>query len=112
MCSPIPPLSYASRTRLRDALKLLQANIPLPWSVRMEIRKSLPDDNLGLCVMPEAGGAVILVNAQQLEREALDTVAHEYAHAMCLGHAGGDSRAAWGIAYAEAYEVVFGDHTS
>lgn len=78
----------------------------------MQIRKSLPDGDLGLCIMRESGIAQILVSAQQREREAMDTVVHEYAHAMCLGYAGGDPRAAWGIAYAEAYEVIFGNHTS
>jgi hypothetical protein len=103
-----------------DSARKLRKFVPLGVPVRIQTSNSIRDDdgpNLADCTPYYAGDKLVgfrirILRGQSLD-EAVDSLIHEYAHA--LDHkqhpsARLDHRESWGKCYAKCYQVVKGKH--
>lgn len=104
-------------------LKLLKEEAPLSLPLRVYVTSSFPSryssdsEDCGLHVAHIADDLLshsIYINSDIGLEAALDTLIHEYAHALDTevnGHTGRVShRASWGVQYARLYNLYHGRH--
>lgn len=93
--------------KIRALFKIFKKYIPLPRPVKLIIRKLAFDD--GMCGWAGDGrkGFVISVNKELCYNCKVDTIVHEYAHAITMANGQHDENEdhdkKWGEAYAETY---------
>lgn len=98
--------------KLRDAIILLRKQEPLPYD-SITVRKSnLGSDTYGTCVVdPKESSVLIKVNKSISELAQVDSLLHEWAHAM-LGELPEEfpkHGPLWGVCYARCYVCVYED---
>ena len=94
---------------LWKTLTLLQHHYPLPDKVTVTV-DTFNEEKEGECCLEEDTGYLIRISKDIDEKHRDEILVHEYAHAVCHYYHGPNEDAVWGIAYAELYKLVFGDH--
>lgn len=94
----------------KQCIKKLQFGCPLPYPIRVTRPKN-PDEH-GSCELRGKEGSEffhIRVSSQLDEVGAVDTLVHEWAHALCYGFGFAilDHGPEWGVCFARAYCVVY-----
>jgi len=104
--------SRSLRKSTRDLFKRLCEEIPLPLPITLiaHTEEEAVGRHLLLTKGKRGPRHVIRLRPGMDEIVEHETLVHEYAHAMSFSYPGQMENAVWGIAYSEAYSVVFGDH--
>lgn len=103
--------SDGARARARDLLTVLTTVLPVPFPVRLRWKKM------------EGFGESEVITGKDGQRSAIidlrigldpdlccEVVCHEFSHILAWDYLGRNHDAVWGIAYAEVYKYVSGDH--
>jgi hypothetical protein len=94
---------------LKQSIKRLQFGCPLNYPVRVTRPKKA--DEYGSCELRGKEGKeffLIRISAQLDETGAIDTLIHEWSHALCYGFGFTviDHGPEWGVCFSRAYCVV------
>ncbi len=105
------PETRAARKRAREVLIVLTNVLPVPFPVRLRWRK-LEGFGESLVSTKKDGtrSATIDLRLGMDPDLCSEVVCHEYAHILAWDYLGRNHDAVWGIAYAEVYKYVSGDH--
>jgi len=110
---PLAPCPHSAETEFWKLADLLAERLPTGRDVYVGL-VDLPPSLLGLTQqMPLSKAAFISVDAEQDVNGLLDTLVHEWAHAMVLDTNDGDHGELWGVAFSRAYRVkleLFAQH--
>ena len=95
----------------KSLLKILKARIPLAYPLDCR-RAKLDDDTHGWCCR-KGKKFIIRINRNLKEDLVIETLIHEYAHAISWNHLNDDMDSedlmwhgpAWGVAYSQVYQV-------
>ncbi len=108
-CAPIEPVVVSVHTKqfnqaqFHKLFDALGKQYPLTRDLRVEI-KTLPGNYLGLT--SRSGERLLIeIEGSQGQQGIIDTLVHEWAHAMVWDTHGDDHGALWGVAWAKAYRV-------
>lgn len=110
---------YVRRRFMRD-LASLRAECPVSGGLKVRVRRSSKDiGQSGTCGQSQPGGPIditvhtVCLGTPESLSEQLETLRHEWAHAMALrlyGPLEGNAHdAVWGVCYAEAYRATVED---
>ena len=101
----------SARKRAREVLTVLTNVLPVPFPVRLRWRKMEGfGESLVLSQKDGSRSATIDLRSGMDPDLAAEVLVHEYAHLLAWDYHGRSHDAVWGIAYAEVYSYVFGDH--
>ncbi len=105
------PETKAARKRVREVLTVLTNVLPVPFPVRLDWRK-MEGFGESLVTTKKDGkrSAVIRMRSGMEMDLAVEVLIHEFAHILSWDYHGRNHDAIWGIAYAEAYHVIYGEH--
>ena len=94
------------------AERRLRQNVPCRWPVLIHLRRGMRGSGEFGCAYPalisrkKKHCIVIEIEESLTGQEAIDTLIHEYAHAVAWNRRGSDHGPAWGEAYSRCYRAV------
>lgn len=100
----------AARKRTREVLITLENVLPVPFKVKL-VWADL--EGFGETLFKDRGGvryATITLKRGMPEALCVETLVHEWAHLLAADYYGTSHDAVWGLAYSDAYRVVYGEH--
>ena len=98
--------------KLKDAIILLEHQVPLPYdNCTVRLTSVLDDDTYGDCSVDVDKRTIKIRLRKQAPLIAqLDALIHEWAHATLVGTLHfGEHDSLWGVSYAKCYRAVYGD---
>ena len=100
----------AARKRTRDVLTTLENVLPVPFKVRLDWADL---EGFGETLFKNRGDvrhATIKLKRGMSEDLCVETLVHEWAHLLAADYYGTSHDAVWGLAYSDAYRVIYGEH--
>jgi hypothetical protein len=103
-----PPTKKQYRAVLEKLLTVLQVKLPLPFPVRLVIRKLEEEHGYSdFRETPKRGRSFIIgVSSGMGMSQAEDTLMHEYAHCLCWFSTQEDHGPEWGVAFSRVYRAI------
>jgi predicted mannosyl-3-phosphoglycerate phosphatase (HAD superfamily) len=103
-----PPSKAEYRDRLLKMLNILEVKLPLPFSVRLVIRKLEEEHGYSdFRETPKRGRSFIIGICTGMESaQAEDTLMHEYAHCLSWFSTQEDHGPEWGVAFSRVYRAI------